>query len=95
MTMDCAPRPFRIAVEPALVERLLARLADMRWPAAPSDDTDWRYGADQQTLRALVAHWITRYDWHRTEQSLNAAMEEPAALAADLRAFFRSLNQMP
>jgi len=72
MTMDCAPRPFRIAVEPALVERLLARLADMRWPAAPSDDTDWRYGADQQTLRALVTHWITRYDWHRTEQSLNA-----------------------
>jgi microsomal epoxide hydrolase len=70
--MDCTPRPFRIDVEPARIERILARLADMRWPAAPSDDADWRYGTDLRCLRELVAHWTTGYDWRRAERALNA-----------------------
>ena len=65
-------QPFRINIDPARIERIRARLADMRWPAAPSDDADWRYGTDLRALRELVAHWTTDYDWRRAEQALNA-----------------------
>ena len=68
---DFDARPFRIDIDPAHINRILGRLADMRWPEAPADDADWRYGTDLAYLRELVAYWTTTYDWSRAEHALN------------------------
>lgn len=67
------PTPFRIEVAPWRVERILAQLADMRWPAIPAGegDGDWRHGTNLAWLRRLVAHWTTAYDWPAAHQHLN------------------------
>lgn len=69
--MSSPARPFRIEVEPWRVERILAQLADMRWPDAPADDRDWRYGTDIGFLRGLVEHWTRAYDWPAAQRELN------------------------
>lgn len=69
--MSNPARPFRIEVEPWRVERILAQLADKRWPVAPVDDADWRYGTDLAFLRRLVDHWTVAYDWPAAQSELN------------------------
>jgi microsomal epoxide hydrolase len=63
--------PFRIDVPEARLQRIHGQLAGMRWPVAPVDDGDGRYGMDLALLRALVDHWLTRYDWREAERALN------------------------
>ena len=69
--MSNPARPFRIEVEPWHVERILAQLADKRWPVAPRDADDWRYGTDLAFLRRLVDHWTVAYDWPAAQSELN------------------------
>jgi pimeloyl-ACP methyl ester carboxylesterase len=71
MSTEPAVRPFRVEIDDATIARIRARLLEMRWPPAPSDDGDWRYGTDLATLKALVAHWTSRYDWRAAERELN------------------------
>jgi pimeloyl-ACP methyl ester carboxylesterase len=63
--------PFRIAIPDARIERIRQQLAGMRWPPAPADDGQWRYGTDVSFLRELVEHWLMRYDWRAAEHELN------------------------
>ena len=37
-----------------------------------STGADWDYGTDQAFLRAVVDHWLHRYDWRSTEAEVNA-----------------------
>jgi len=72
--MNTPPNPWQAAVEPWRVERILAQLADHRWPDAPAataDLADWRYGTDLAFLRRLVAHWTGAYDWNAGLSALN------------------------
>ncbi len=71
--MNAPARPFRIDIPAARLERIAAQLADVRWPAAPADDTGWRYGTDLAFLRSLVAHWTEHHDWRAAEAVLNQA----------------------
>jgi pimeloyl-ACP methyl ester carboxylesterase len=70
-----AVRPFTIDVPAARVQRILAQLADKRWPEPPADTSsaqpDWRYGTDVRWLRRLVDHWTGAYDWPAAQQQLN------------------------
>ena len=73
--MDPVPiHPFTLAVPPAAVEDLQARLARVRWPdeAPPEQGAPWASGTSLAFMRELVDHWRHRYDWRRTEAALNA-----------------------
>src|SRR5262245_52082663 len=62
--------PFKISVPQAVLDDLQQRLARTRWPeAAPGN---WQYGVPLDTVKALVAHWRTGYDWRKHETALNA-----------------------
>jgi pimeloyl-ACP methyl ester carboxylesterase len=64
-------RPFRIEVpEEALVD-LRRRLAATRWPDGETV-TDRSQGVQLATMKELVRHWQTEYDWRNAEARLNA-----------------------
>src|SRR5579883_2125395 len=65
-----AVRPFRVNVSQGLIDRILTRLRQTRWPDRLDSD-DWRYGANWNYLRELTGYWTTKFDWRRTEARMN------------------------
>jgi microsomal epoxide hydrolase len=65
-----ALRPYRVAVPQNVINRILARVRDARFPQR-LDATDWRYGVDWDYMKSLVQYWATKYDWRKAEASLN------------------------
>jgi pimeloyl-ACP methyl ester carboxylesterase len=62
--------PFEIAVDPAMLGDLRARLAATHWPdAAPGDP--WSQGTDLDWLQGFADDWA-HHDWPGSERELNA-----------------------
>jgi pimeloyl-ACP methyl ester carboxylesterase len=64
-------QPFTISIEQEILDDLLARLDNVRWP----DETDgagWAYGTDLAYLRKLCGYWRDGFDWREREARLNA-----------------------
>lgn len=66
------PRPFRIEVPQAKLDRIRAAVAAAELPPAPADDADWRYGVDVVWLQGFLDYWVEDYDWRAQEARLNA-----------------------
>jgi epoxide hydrolase len=64
------PRPFRVDIPQATIDRILARVRDVRWPDR-LDTSDWSYGANWDYMKALAEYWTTRFDWRKAEANLN------------------------
>jgi pimeloyl-ACP methyl ester carboxylesterase len=66
-----AIRPFRIHIPEKDLIDLRHRLAATRWPEKETvaDDTQ---GVPLATMRELVRHWQSDYDWRKIEARLNA-----------------------
>jgi pimeloyl-ACP methyl ester carboxylesterase len=66
-----AIRPFQIHIPEKDLVDLRHRLAATRWPEKETvaDDTQ---GVPLATMRELVRHWQTDYDWRKIETRLNA-----------------------
>src|ERR1700688_3610588 len=66
-----AIRPFRIHIPEKDLVDLRHRLAATRWPEKETvaDDTQ---GVPLATMRELVRHWQSDYDWRKIEARLNA-----------------------
>jgi pimeloyl-ACP methyl ester carboxylesterase len=67
---DVAPRPFRVDIPQATIDRILNRVRDTRWPDR-LEASDWRYGANWDYMKALAEHWTTQFDWRKAEANLN------------------------
>jgi pimeloyl-ACP methyl ester carboxylesterase len=65
-----APRPFRVDIPQAKIDRILSRVRDTEWPDR-LDASDWRYGANWDYMKALAQYWIEKYDWRKAEANLN------------------------
>ncbi len=74
-----APKPFKIDVPQATLDRIAERVAAYRWFPAPSDD-DWRYGMSTAVLQDVVAYWRDAFDWRAAEASLNRFPQFTAAI---------------
>ena len=68
---DESIRPFTIAVPDATLADLKDRLKRTRWPDQ-IEGTGWDMGVPLATMKDLVAHWQTGYDWRKEEKQLNA-----------------------
>lgn len=69
--VETSVRPFVVDVPEARITSLRRRLQDAIWTYAPTDDDDWRYGADIAWLRDFVVGWIADYDWSKAQAGLN------------------------
>lgn len=65
------PEPLVLQVAERDLDDLRHRLANTRWPAE-IEGAGWEYGTDQTFLKAVVEHWLHRYDWRRVEAEVNA-----------------------
>jgi pimeloyl-ACP methyl ester carboxylesterase len=65
-----APRPFRVDIPQATIDRILNRVRDAQWPDR-LDATDWRYGANWDYMKSLAQYWTEQFDWRRAEANLN------------------------
>jgi pimeloyl-ACP methyl ester carboxylesterase len=65
-----APRPFRVALDPAVVEDVRRRVRAAALPDAIGEG--WEHGTDVTYVRAFRDHWVERYDWPSAEARLNA-----------------------
>lgn len=63
-------KPFKIAVDDAVLRDLKERLARTRWPDQ-LDNSGWDYGVDLAYMKELVAYWQNKYDWRAEEKKLN------------------------
>src|SRR4051794_40611080 len=63
--------PFTIAIPPAALDDLRARLARTRWPAE-LPGLGWSRGVPLAYLQELAAYWGQEYDWRAHEARLNA-----------------------
>jgi epoxide hydrolase len=68
--MTAQIRPFRIDIPQAELDDLRTRLRQTRWPE-PETVADWSQGIPLSYVRDLCDYWSERYDWRRTEASLN------------------------
>ena len=65
-----APRPFRVNIPQATIDRILNRVRETRWPDR-LETSDWRYGANWDYMKALAAYWTKQFDWRKAETNLN------------------------
>jgi len=63
-------KPFRIAVDDAVLEDLKDRLRRTRWPEAETVE-DWSQGVPLAWLQEVCAYWADGYDWRARERALN------------------------
>jgi pimeloyl-ACP methyl ester carboxylesterase len=63
-------KPFRIAVDDAVLDDLRQRLRHTRWPEAELVD-DWRQGVPRAWLQDICRYWAETYDWRAREALLN------------------------
>ena len=68
--MTDAIRPFRIAVDDAVLHDLKSRLRNTRWPEAELVD-DWSQGAPLAWIKDICRYWAEDYDWRAREALLN------------------------
>ncbi|HXP84798.1 MAG TPA: epoxide hydrolase [Bryobacteraceae bacterium] len=64
------PRPFKVKIPQATIDRILRRVREFRWPDR-LDGNDWRYGVDWDYMKALAEYWTTAFDWRKAEANLN------------------------
>jgi hypothetical protein len=65
-----APRPFKVDIPQATIDRILARVRDARWPQR-LEGGDWRYGTDWDYMKSLAQYWTEQFDWRKAEAGLN------------------------
>lgn len=63
-------KPFKIAVEDAVLRDLKERLSRTRFPDQ-IEGSEWDYGVDRKYMNELVAYWRDKYDWRSQERQLN------------------------
>jgi len=66
-----AIRPFRINVPEADLDDLRSRLARTRLPEKETV-SDFSQGVPLKTIKQVLRHWQTEYDWRKVEARINA-----------------------
>jgi pimeloyl-ACP methyl ester carboxylesterase len=65
-----APRPFRVDIPQATIDRIINRVRDAEWPDR-LDASDWRYGTNWDYMKTLAEYWAEQYNWREAEANLN------------------------
>ena len=70
LAQNNGPKPFRVNIPQATINRILARVKSARFPD-PLEAADWRYGANWNYMKSLAEYWVTKFDWNKAQANLN------------------------
>src|SRR5215471_13534905 len=70
LAQTTGPKPFKVAIPGATLNRIMARVRSARLPDR-LDAPDWRYGANWDYMKSLIEYWASRFDWRKAEANLN------------------------
>jgi epoxide hydrolase len=65
-----APRPFRVDIPQATIDRIFNRVREAQWPDR-LEAPDLRYGVSWDYMKALAQYWTEQFDWLKAEANLN------------------------
>ena len=65
-----SPTPFKIEIPQAKINHIMERVRQFEWPDAPVNG-GWAYGANLETMKTFVEHWLHGYDWYREQEIMN------------------------
>src|SRR5262245_50474588 len=71
VTGDTSIRPFRVEFPDSALADLKQRLAATRLPDRETV-SDFSQGVPLKTIKQVLNHWRTKYDWRKVEARLNA-----------------------
>ncbi len=63
-------QPFKVNMEPAVLEDLKNRILATRWPDEIAG-SEWQYGVSLAYLRELADYWANSFNWRKTEDAIN------------------------
>lgn len=64
-------QPFHINVPEQVLVDLRERIQRTRWPDEITN-SGWTYGANLSYMKELAEYWLTRFDWRKIENEINA-----------------------
>ena len=71
MQMTSSPRPFRIDIPDAVLEKIRRKVAGYEWHEMPGDG-GWQYGTNLDYMKTLCTYWLDAFDWRKQESELNS-----------------------
>lgn len=67
--------PFQVKISQEKLDYISRRVREYRWyePIKGNDgrSVGWRYGTDITYMKELADYWLKKYDWRKTEASIN------------------------
>ncbi|KAF2740952.1 epoxide hydrolase [Polyplosphaeria fusca] len=69
MSSQCTP--IQISIPQHKLDYIRKRVQDYPWEAITTFDPSWSYGPPPDELRAICEYWTSRYDWRKTENTIN------------------------
>jgi len=63
--------PFKINIEPSILDDLKTRIANTRW-TYEIENEKWEYGTNKSYLKELCDYWQHSFDWKKQEVYLNS-----------------------
>lgn len=64
-------QPFQVNVPERVLIDLRERIQRTRWPDEIAN-SGWAYGVNLSYMKELAEYWLTRFDWRKTENEINA-----------------------
>lgn len=65
-------KPDPVVIEDSILVPMRERLGTARMPDLSSGQEGWDLGCESDALQTVCGHWVEEYDWHLTEERLNA-----------------------
>src|SRR5439155_23726811 len=69
LAQNNAPRPLKVDIPQATLNRILARVKSTRLPDR-LDAPHWRYGASWNYMKSLAENLVTMFDWTTAQANL-------------------------
>ncbi|GIR36387.1 MAG: hypothetical protein CM15mP49_17720 [Actinomycetota bacterium] len=64
------PKQIEIDINPQLLEGMLLRLENTKWPPTIGEDS-WDYGVPKQWMQDMVNYWTTEWKWENVAAQIN------------------------
>ncbi|KAF2116648.1 epoxide hydrolase [Lophiotrema nucula] len=78
--MSSTPVPFEVSIPQQKLEGIQNRVKNYPWHLISTFDPTWKHGPPPDQIRQICDYWTTKYDWRKTESTINGLPQFTAAI---------------